>query len=610
MKVNNENQNKENEENINNKKAKKFTLSIDYSKFQQKFKNNKENANKESNIIINEEKTALKIEEKNRIENNKNQKNLEQFLNISGILDESKASFLDNQSNNIYSENNYEDEQNKKLKEIISNKINKNEFNNLNDLSENNKEQELILSIDYNNLIKSKINNNKNSKNFNNDENKSIERTYGQNSKKSFISASNRQNKYSKFLNNRNNGEIIKNINSKNYSNDKNALNTRENKKKKINSYAQMIKNNNNINNNIKKPIENKPKVNNSFLLFNGVNYNHNKSNFSEISYNALSTATGEITDNSKTRNKIKNKNNINYSNLTHSYNLRPFYNQNKSYDIKDKKEISNNNLICYSDNKHKSIGNNNTKSISFNSKILNSKINSNKKDDGVINLIDNMKNKLQKQENKYINQQKDMKNEIKILKEKLKELSVNETLYQVEIEKLKRSNNKNENKQKKLNKTNNKEEKTANQKYFGQKLDNIIKKYNKQNETNINKNDQLLNMFDLNKDFLEGEDIYDENDNNNYEEVLNNYPRLKKFIQVLSKKYKNEKEYRMRLEEKTIEIFTNDLKKINYLEKKIKNYEVHRHYKGNPSLNYSFDNDFVEANITKNSYKSCDKNL
>ena len=606
MKDNNEIKKKSNEEDLNNKKSKKFSLAIDYSKFQQKFKNNnnKENINKDSNNIINEEKPSLKSEEKIKNDSSKKQNNLEQFLNISGILDESKLSLMENQINIIDNENINDDE---------INKMKYNVPNYLNDLPENNKEQELLLSINYNKLIKSNINNQK-LNNLNDDYNKKRERSYEENSKKSktVFNTSKKKNKYAKFLNDRKKEETDKNRYVKNYSNDKNNLNNRLNKKEKINSYAKMIKNNNNVIN-TKKPNENNSKENNSFLLFNGVNYNHNKSNFSEISYNALSTATGDLTDNSKTRNKTKNnkKSNMMYSNFLQTNNLKSYHNKNKSYDLEDIKENNNDNLILYSYSGKKNTVNNTIKSNIFNSKTFRQTKNNNTKiNEDTVTLLNNMKIKHKNQENKYKNQQKDMKNEIKILKEKLKELSVNETLYQVEIEKLKRNNNKNENKQKKLNNVNNKEEKNSNQKYFGQKLDNIIQKYNKQNDNNINKNEQLLNIFNLNKDILDGEDIYEENDDNNYEEVLNNYPRLRKFIQILAKKYKNEKEYRMRLEEKTIEIFSNDLKKINCLEKKIKKYEGNKHFRVNSSLNYSYDNDLSEENVTKNSYKSCDKSL
>ena len=140
--------------------------------------------------------------------------------------------------------------------------------------------------------------------------------------------------------------------------------------------------------------------------------------------------------------------------------------------------------------------------------------------------------------------------------------------------------------------------------------MDNIIQKYNdnQNNKKDSNKNEQLLEIFNLDKDIFEEENIFNENDNNNYFEIINKNPILKKFIQILIKKYKNEKEYRIRLEEKTIEIFTNDIKRINILEKKIKQYEADKHVRINSSLNYSYDNDLSEENITKNSYKSYDK--
>ena len=196
----------------------------------------------------------------------------------------------------------------------------------------------------------------------------------------------------------------------------------------------------------------------------------------------------------------------------------------------------------------------------------------------------------------------------------------MNEALYQVEIEKLKR--NKTDN----INKNNNIEnkDKSENPKPFEQKLDNLMQKYNDSNQNdnnnnnninssstnnnNIKKNVQLIELFNIDKDIFEGQNFMDENDNINYEEIMIKYPMLKKFIQILIKKYKNEKEYRMRLEEKTIEIFTNDIKRINYLEKKVKTYEAEKHLRVNSSLNYSYDNDLLEENINNNFYKSCDK--
>ena len=209
------------------------------------------------------------------------------------------------------------------------------------------------------------------------------------------------------------------------------------------------------------------------------------------------------------------------------------------------------------------------------------------------------------------------MKSEIEILREKLKTLSVNEALYQVEIEKLKRKNN-NEN-----SNLNDKNEfghidNTSEKKFFEKKLDDIIVKHNKENNNNINlysfskkpfnsNFEQLLNFFNLDKDLFSGDNIFLENEESfNYEKAFNEYPQIKKFIELLVKKYKNEKEYRTRLEEKTVEIFTNDMKTIDILEKKIKKYEENnKQFKNNSCLNISLDAGLSD-NITKNSCRSC----
>ena len=607
-----------------NKKSdkKKFALVIDYSKFQQKFISNNNNPKPKKDLNINEnDEKGIKEEEKVQNEP-QNKKNLEQFLNISGILNESQSSLLglENQNSNMIKEDEDLNYNNKNNNSTVTNKINKNIINDcLDDISINDKEQNILLSVNYKNLIKNNI---KNSNKKNTVQNKKREKSFDDINAKKYktsFNTSKKKNKYAKFVINKNNEEIERKNIENNLSNDKNALTTRINKKEKINSYAQIIKNNNNMyfanNNNYTKIIqnENNSKANSSFTLFNGINHKHNISNFSEISYNALSTAAGDINDNSKNRNKIKkmnNKkltNNIIYSNFSKKYNLNTFHQKNKSYDAwADKNKNTKNNLLLYNNGTHK-INNRKISSKTIINESNNKKNKNNNKNDDVIYLLDNIKNKYQNQENKFINQQKNMKNEINILKEKLKKLSVNEALYQVEIEKLKRNKNISGNTTNTIPdiKYNIKENKDTNlnQNFFGEKLDNIIQKYN-QNPINnsINKNNNLIEIFGLNKDIFEGENMNDENDNNNYIEIFSRYPSIKKFIQILIKKYKNEKEYRMRLEEKTIEIFTNDIKKINYLEKKIKKLENDKHYRVNSSLNYSYDNDLSEGNISKNS--------
>ena len=108
--------------------------------------------------------------------------------------------------------------------------------------------------------------------------------------------------------------------------------------------------------------------------------------------------------------------------------------------------------------------------------------------------------------------------------------------------------------------------------------------------------------------DLFEGEDENNFMDSNeNYVEILEKYPGLKKFIGFLSEKYKNEKEYRLKLEEKTVEIFTNDMKTINNLENKIKKLQKEKNSKISNNINNSFENNFIDNNTTRNSFKSCD---
>jgi hypothetical protein len=618
-----ENIEKKNElnENTNNKtENKKFTLSIDYSKFQPKF-NNSNNINigneilkKDSNIsnynnFIKEENYIISNDEK--IHNNPaERKNFDHFLNISGLLDDSQISSIDIRIND-------KNDQEQKFNNTNSNKMNQNILSNcLDDLTISTDNEPKLLSTNIMDTIKK---NNNNKKNENIDlENKKRENSYNnkniRNNIPTPINAVKKKNKYAKFINSRNND----NDNDKkiNYTNEKNAIFSPSKKNEKNKSYAQMMKNGHNLN-------ENYSKNNTSFNLFNGVNTLHNKSNFSDISYNALSTATGDLNETSRKRNRTKNKTSTKDNNLYSNFNQR--------YNLKTQDDK---NIFNYEDiNKKQAYSNKNKKYETFKNELKQYNINSanryinssnkyNNNNDNVQNILDNIKNKYKRQENKYMSQQRSMKNEINILKEKLKKLSVNEALYQVEIEKLKR-NKKDSLEMKKYtekNEININKGNISNPIVFEEKLDNLIQKYNNSdtnNNNNIesscinnnkNKSRQLIELFDIDKDIFEGENIFDENDNINYEEVMNKYPMIKKFIQILINKYKKEKDYRIRLEEKTIEIFTNDIKRINYLEKKIKTYEAEKHLRVNSSLNYSYDNDLFEENANKNFDKSCDK--
>ena len=306
---------------------------------------------------------------------------------------------------------------------------------------------------------------------------------------------------------------------------------------------------------------------------------------------------------------------------------------RNKNYINEEK--INKSNLLIYSHrkkrtskdsiyNKYLSLGNKPIKAYNNNTE------RGSKTD--IIYLLDNIKDKFKNKENNYLNQQKNMINEIDILREKLKKLSVNEALYQVEIEKLKRKNdNKNSNINKEqYNKIDLKLDKDelnlndikSNEKYLEQKLENIIQNNTNNNKNNninqsifsnnknINKFEQLLKVFNLDKNIFNEENLNEEYEDVNYIDILNEYPNLRKFIDVLANKYRNEKEYRKRLEEKTVEIFANDMKTINILEKKIKKYEANRHFRISSSLNVSSDGGFSDNYITKNSNQSCDKIL
>ncbi len=51
-----------------------------------------------------------------------------------------------------------------------------------------------------------------------------------------------------------------------------------------------------------------------------------------------------------------------------------------------------------------------------------------------------------------------------------------------------------------------------------------------------------------------------------NYRRVLEKYPKIKKFIEILAKKLQHVNSARLKLEEKTLNIFYNDLKNIDQL--------------------------------------------
>ena len=559
-------------------KKKKFNLVIDYSKFQNNFMNNlKKEENKEKN---NQE------EKDNKINQTPKSKNYDQFLNISEILNENLSQSSLNEQENQKNKNEMD---NNKIKENKSNKINKSLFNNniLDNFSIGESDETNLLG--YNDLLMTYNNDNNNNKRKKLDKNKK-ENDYNKTSLNSYRKKRN----YVKFLN-KNNLELklSKTIDKEKTSyakiNEKNKLFKEKNYKNKFTNRSDNFNNNSVL---TLSDISNVPSTTTTIDFITG----NTSKNFSNKSYY----------NNTVNSNLIMNKNNKNMSN-------KRLHSKENSYHSVNELKLNNNNI---NRKRKKSYEKQNNLMIYVNKKKPSENENKNEKDD-LIYLLDNIKTKYKKQENKFINQQNNMKSEIEILREKLKTLSVNEALYQVEIEKLKRKNN-NEN-----SNLNDKNEfghidNTSEKKFFEKKLDDIIVKHNKENNNNINlysfskkpfnsNFEQLLDFFNLDKDLFSGDNIFLENEESfNYEKAFNEYPQIKKFIELLVKKYKNEKEYRTRLEEKTVEIFTNDMKTINILEQKIKKYEENnKHYKINSSLNASLDIGFSD-NITKNSFKSC----
>ena len=559
-------------------KKKKFNLVIDYSKFQNNFMNNlKKEENKEKN---NQE------EKDDKINQTPKSKNYDQFLNVSEILNENLSQSSLNEQENQKNKN---ETDNNTIKENKSNKINKSLFNNniLDNFSIGESDEPNLLG--YNDLLMTYNNNDNNNKRKKLDKNKK-ENDYNKTSLNSYRKKRN----YVKFLN-KNNLELklSKTIDKEKTSyakiNEKNKLFKEKNYKNKFTNRSDNFNNNSVL---TLSDISNVPSTTTTIDFITG----NTSKNFSNKSYY----------NNTVNSNLIMNKNNKNMSN-------KRLHSKENSYHSVNEIKLNNNNI---NRKRKKSYEKQNNLMIYVNKKKPSENENKNEKDD-LIYLLDNIKTKYKKQENKFINQQNNMKSEIEILREKLKTLSVNEALYQVEIEKLKRKNN-NEN-----SNLNDKNEfghidNTSEKKFFEKKLDDIIVKHNKENNNNINlysfskkpfnsNFEQLLDFFNLDKDLFSGDNIFLENEESfNYEKAFNEYPQIKKFIELLVKKYKNEKEYRTRLEEKTVEIFTNDMKTINILEQKIKKYEENnKHYKINSSLNASLDIGFSD-NITKNSFKSC----
>ena len=557
--------------NTTEKKPNKIKL-IDYSKFQHKFNNNNNNNkqtknNDKKDFMPNND--IIKENNINDIDNKKTneitkQKNLDQFLNVSGILkdNESQSSLLDNLNANNENNENNEIKSNKMAKD----RIDKNIFNyNLDDISIGQNDDQNILTINYNDILINNKENNGILKNF--DKNMKNEKDF-----KTNLNSPNKK-KYVKFLtSNFAVTERKKNLDNFDSNAKKNIFPTFEKKKTKckMNSYVQMLQKNS-LFGNTKKHKKNK---NNSFNLKYNNKYNNSNTNLSGIINTTSSTIKIDNLRNNNNKLLTKMNNDIQIKNIFFSKGNKQFnkdsnkllnnkqktnYPSNTSYNkyfnisdldliknkTKSKKTLVKSNdkinksalLILSKNKKHKNYNYNiNTSINSIKKDQINYNNNNNwnneNKNNDVIVLLDNIKNKYKNEENKYINQQNNMKNEIEILREKLKKMSANEALYQVEIEKLKRNKYKiNDNKlnYNKTDKTDNLNIKNnnlnSNENCFEGKLDNIIQKYNNNNSKNIVENissysnnlknnnfNKLLEIFNLDKSIFVGEDI-DEND-------------------------------------------------------------------------------------------------
>ena len=694
------------ENNKDEQKSNKFGLVIDFSKFNSK-------PLLEQDIPLQEVSIDHKIS-LNKNESSPKQKNLDHFLNISGVLNESndQSSFILNiqkndiddellVDNNFYNNiNNLNDNLNELnsptdktkttgLSNQFSNNLINNVLNNNTSRADNKKyNKSNISSCLEDSLITSDLNLNNIKFNELNDETISINKCESPPKKNKdpssyagmYQNSSTGKNKMLKINDNNLksadlllNTERVSNKNQKKYVKFLNKFpENNYNSNKKVNSYAEIMKNYNTLEREKekeklmkekeKKCIPESIKENNSEDIF------CKNSNSLEISNIPLSPVQNNTKRSAKyyndTRNKDKNSllnkirnktvdkaKKLDKSSLEKYFQVSDLTTTNKSkkkhklsVQNKNKNPTSLNTSKNINDSIHSSFsikkvnsGQNNSKSKSKNKtkynknghRNLNDYINSSnisnsnpnnkiaihkERENNINNLLENIKYKYKNRENKFIKQQNNMKAEIEILREKLKTLSVNEALYKVEIEKLKRkninisSNSINSSVNSSATKTPNKKSNniyttSKKEKNFGQKLDELISQHNDNNNLN-----NLLDIFGLDTDLFEGEDknnIIDSNEN--YVEILEKYPGLTKFIGFLSDKYKREKEYRIKLEEKTVEIFTNDMKTINNLENKIIKLQKEKNSRISNNINNSFENNFIDNNTTRNSFKSCD---
>lgn len=254
-----------------------------------------------------------------------------------------------------------------------------------------------------------------------------------------------------------------------------------------------------------------------------------------------------------------------------------------------------------------------------------------------VTDLLDSIKVTYQKEEQKYIEKEQDLLSEIQILREKINTFSLNETNYQIEIEKLKRKKNNNQSvidEQQTSSITNNtklSDISISRIEEFPKDLNTLLLKNGSAEKKNTNsffnsmnysKNNistsqhcsnkykshlKLFNKFGLTKSLFidpkEESELIDDTNEIDYDMIFTKYPQLKSFIQIIADRFNKECTSRLQLEEKTLKIFSNDIKTIDNLEKKLKKYESKdRRKRLKLNLNSS-----QTGNSSQGSIKSCD---
>lgn len=203
-----------------------------------------------------------------------------------------------------------------------------------------------------------------------------------------------------------------------------------------------------------------------------------------------------------------------------------------------------------------------------------------------VVELIEDIKEKYQKEEKNKIIKESELLSEISRLRSKLKEMSLNEENNQIILEKLRRqahmTNSAYFKKIKKVNKLNisNEDECLANE------LNQLSKDFDVPNSSKrepflikdtpkLKSYLYLCKQFNLNKHLIydntsEKDFIDDIDEKEKMIKVLNDNLTLKAFINTLANRLNHECNSRLLLEEKSLKIFSNDLKTIDLLEKKI----------------------------------------